>query len=247
MKPHSISLTIDNPCTQNWDGMIVNDNGKFCTSCNKNVIDFSSLSDAEIIKLLSNTTSNVCGRLNSQQLNRVIHPKAETQNGLSKFWLSFSLTALLSNLGIVKATAQTTTKTEQLPTNNVSAKHPLSVDNLAVTKIKIILIDSLTNEPIPFADILIKELDIKGQTNFEGVFEFIKPTNSTNKNIDMKINCLGYKSTTCSIDLNKTGTSKNNIFYINMLEQAIELRPVGMLVIYKPTLWQRIKYKFSRK
>ncbi|MEQ1732329.1 MAG: hypothetical protein ABL940_01575 [Bacteroidia bacterium] len=247
MKPHSISLTIDNPCTQNWDGMIVNDNGKFCISCNKNVIDFSTLSDAEIIKLLSHTTSNVCGRLNSQQLNRVIHPKAEIQSGLNKFWLSFSLTALLSNLGIVKATAQTSTKTEQLPTNNVSAKQPLSVNDSAVTKIKCVLLDSITHEPLAYAKVEIDELKIIGNTDTNGVFEFIKPINIKSENVNIRVSSIAYYPTLINVNLiNKT------FFKIMVPRESMLINMMGSVCLTvkgedKPTLWQRIKYKFSRK
>jgi hypothetical protein len=222
--------------------MIVNDNGKFCTSCNKNVIDFSSLSDAEIIKLLSNTTSNVCGRLNSQQLNRVIHPKAETQSGINKFWLSFSLTALLSNLGIVKATAQTTTKTEQLPTNNVSAKQPLSVNDSAVTKIKCVLLDSITQEPMSFTNILINELNIKGQTNFDGVFEFETSNTLNLREVELIVNSVGYTTKTFKLNLNK-----HNHTFIMFGNPNLPITLTMGIICTRPSLWQRIKYKFSRK
>jgi len=72
MKTPRISLKIENPCNENWLGMTEAQQGRFCSSCSKNVVDFSILSDKEIIKMIEKSTGQLCGRFKRTQLNRVI-------------------------------------------------------------------------------------------------------------------------------------------------------------------------------
>src|ERR1700704_4965129 len=47
-----------------------NEQGRHCMSCQKTVVDFTSMSDKEILAHISKATSSVCGRLDNHQLNR---------------------------------------------------------------------------------------------------------------------------------------------------------------------------------
>lgn len=71
MKNKINEVTIAEPCTQNWDEMEKSDGFRFCSACNKNVIDFSGYSNAEIINVLANACSTVCGRISQNQLNQL--------------------------------------------------------------------------------------------------------------------------------------------------------------------------------
>lgn len=68
MKTKAISITIPEPCTQNWDLMEERKGHKFCSSCQKTVTDFTGYSNAEIVKLLSASKTGMCGRLTNTQL-----------------------------------------------------------------------------------------------------------------------------------------------------------------------------------
>ncbi|UKT64639.1 hypothetical protein [Pedobacter mucosus] len=59
------------PCTQNWDEMEQKDGNKFCFSCCKSVIDFTGLTDAEVIKTIVNSPAEVCGRITQSQINQL--------------------------------------------------------------------------------------------------------------------------------------------------------------------------------
>lgn len=71
MKAVFAEISINEPCTQNWELMEKRGGEHFCSSCQKCVIDFSAFNEAEIIRVLSNTTEEVCGRLTRQQLDRL--------------------------------------------------------------------------------------------------------------------------------------------------------------------------------
>jgi CarboxypepD_reg-like domain len=67
MKPH-FTLTIPKPCHENWKDFKPTKQGGFCGSCQKEVIDFTQLSDASIIQFFEKAHINTCGRFRENQL-----------------------------------------------------------------------------------------------------------------------------------------------------------------------------------
>jgi len=83
MKPIK-SISIPQKCHQSWQQMAPNDKGRYCESCCKTVIDFTAMTDGEIIKVLSLKT-NVCGRFEQLQLNS-INNKLYAENLTATGW-----------------------------------------------------------------------------------------------------------------------------------------------------------------
>jgi len=77
MKKEPYRLKIESPCAENWDTMQSVPGGKFCDQCTRKLIDFSSMSDIQIISLLKQKGQPICGRFLNHQLNRALIP-AET-------------------------------------------------------------------------------------------------------------------------------------------------------------------------
>lgn len=44
--------------------------GRFCGSCQQTVVDFTTMTDAEVIQAMSRQKGRVCGRFRAEQLNR---------------------------------------------------------------------------------------------------------------------------------------------------------------------------------
>lgn len=61
-------ITIPKPCQEDWDKMTPEENGKFCGSCSKSVVDFTSMLPDEIQVYFQNN-SNICGRFKNSQLD----------------------------------------------------------------------------------------------------------------------------------------------------------------------------------
>ncbi|HVW60416.1 MAG TPA: hypothetical protein VHC48_10285, partial [Puia sp.] len=72
--PEKIQLFIKEPCHEQWGDMQVNAEGRFCGSCQKTVVDFSMMSDQEVLTWLSGEGRSVCGRFMEEQLNRELKP-----------------------------------------------------------------------------------------------------------------------------------------------------------------------------
>ncbi len=65
-------LTIPEPCTENWDKMMPNKNGRFCLSCSKTVVDFTSMLPDEVQHFfIQNQNKNICGRFKNSQLDTI--------------------------------------------------------------------------------------------------------------------------------------------------------------------------------
>ena len=89
-----IQLSIPEPCHENWQQMSSVEKGRFCSSCQKTVLDFTQLSDNEIIKLVSKN-DNLCGRFNASQLDRNLIGTKRTSN-----YFGYFTTSVLAFLGL---------------------------------------------------------------------------------------------------------------------------------------------------
>lgn len=82
-------LKIGKPCKEDWNNMIPNQEGHFCDSCSKTVIDFTQLSQNEILKKLKTEKGNICVRMTEAQLDAPFLEFKETK----QYSLPYSKTA----------------------------------------------------------------------------------------------------------------------------------------------------------
>jgi hypothetical protein len=100
MKTKKIQYSIQNPCDKNWNDMRPETNGRFCGSCEKSVVDFTSMSDFSIVNYLENhKNEKVCGRFTKPQLDRVY------QLNQPVFAPSFDLRAVVLGLALTTFSA----------------------------------------------------------------------------------------------------------------------------------------------
>lgn len=74
-----VQIQLTNPCTQNWEEMNDAPGGKFCTNCDKKVIDFTLLNDRQMLEIFSKN-EHLCGRFTGEQLNRELEITAHQSN-----------------------------------------------------------------------------------------------------------------------------------------------------------------------
>jgi hypothetical protein len=79
-------LQIPTPCHENWANMQPSDKGRHCAACQKTVVDFTAMSDTEIIRYMSKASANVCGRFTSGQVNRPLIPLTPPQKNRLPGW-----------------------------------------------------------------------------------------------------------------------------------------------------------------
>ncbi|MBB4806397.1 hypothetical protein HNP38_001669 [Chryseobacterium defluvii] len=80
------NLCIPNPCSENWELMSPREKGRFCSVCNKCVIDFTQKQPQEIQEIIEEKQSeNICGRFYNHQLNRKKDQSEQLKNKFFKY------------------------------------------------------------------------------------------------------------------------------------------------------------------
>ena len=65
-------ITIPEPCQENWEKMTPKENGRFCMSCSKTVVDFTPMLPNEIQHFfIQNQKDRICGRFKNSQLETI--------------------------------------------------------------------------------------------------------------------------------------------------------------------------------
>lgn len=177
MKYPEIKISIATPCHEDWNQMTPTDKGKFCGVCTKEVVDFTSKSDEEIVKHFKNH-GNVCGRFHETQLERKLIVDRKKRN----HWSSYAA-SLLFPLAIfsqeVKSEMQKVPKIEQTNTSTFTSlnigslqrqgKINTNIQNDTITVSGIVTDD--TGLPLPGATVYIKETNKSVTTDFDGVYK----------------------------------------------------------------------------
>lgn len=70
MKQEKVIITVPKPCSEEWADMSVADKGRHCALYQKTVIDFSILTDRQIIDIFKKSSDQACGRFQPGQLGR---------------------------------------------------------------------------------------------------------------------------------------------------------------------------------
>ena len=111
--PKNIRLRIDNPCPQQWGRMTPENEGRFCTSCSKIVVDFTAMDDRDILSWLANRNEQrTCGRFRPDQLNRGLDVPREKRLSRWQYW-AYLLAGLLFTSNISAQTTPVKAATEQ--------------------------------------------------------------------------------------------------------------------------------------
>ena len=84
--PKPLQLHIPTPCHEDWTKMAPAEQGRHCTACQKTVVDFTGMSDTEIIRHMAHARSGVCGRLAPDQVHRNLVPMSPVQRNGGKGW-----------------------------------------------------------------------------------------------------------------------------------------------------------------
>lgn len=228
MKKHSLSISIEEPCHENWLDMTPREKGRHCATCNKTVVDFTKMSKAGILNHISSNEEEVCGRFNSDQLNINLMPARK--NRLFSKWA-----AVLIGLIPFAGYSQSPIHTNEFMENSIMGKRAMKMDNnkkLDLTSKKNIitgkLIDAETTKPILFATVAaIKDgIIIRGvETDINGTF-----TINIHETDALEFAYIGYGSIRKNVAELKS--SQNSSLIIEMGMQGILLGDV-VITSYK--------------
>ncbi|GAA4275579.1 carboxypeptidase-like regulatory domain-containing protein [Aquimarina mytili] len=163
---NQFSLQINAPCTENFDTFSSTQQGGFCDSCKKEVIDFTRMNTQEIVHYFqANTTQNTCGRFKTHQLKTYDHPiqKRSKLSFISGIGLAFIALFSFGKIQGQEIKNQTNTSDQ----NTAKLQDTTSQKNITVK-------GTVTDDggPLPGANVILEGTTLGVSTDFDGHFEF---------------------------------------------------------------------------
>ncbi|MEO9893232.1 carboxypeptidase-like regulatory domain-containing protein [Aurantibacter sp.] len=169
---NNISIAVNKPCLEKFDNFNVTKKGGFCESCQKEVIDFTNLSDNDLIEQLHSNTNKICGRFKESQLKsyEINTHTMKNKNYISGFGvLGFSLLALcISNDAYAQDVASLNMNTE---VSNSYSNTTFENNTIKEHTITGTVLDE-DNLPLPGVNVVLKGTAIGVTTDLDGKFEF---------------------------------------------------------------------------
>jgi hypothetical protein len=212
-----IQISIPEPCNEGWQNMTPVDKGRFCASCQKTVLDFTHLSDNEIIKLVSKN-DNLCGRINVSQLNRNLIQTKTKSNYFG--YLATSVLAFLG-FGTENGVAQEKPIVEQTDSKSLNKVS----DSLA----KITITGVITGNDgvlLPGATIVIQNTSFGVQTDEKSTYAI-----KANLGDVLEFSYLGYQTANVIVS--------SNIINIQLSNENVSIEG-GVLAFKKRTFFGRL-------
>ncbi len=187
MKKPTYTLSIPQPCHERWDEMTPTEKGRFCASCQKQVIDFSGLSDREVIQLIEQSSGKVCGRLHPQQLDRPMVFEPWAQRASVRFSGFFAGLMMLSSADTAfsqNEPIQPTVISQQVRVITSEEQKVLTPEKYTI---KGRLTDARTGEPIVSASLTIIDTELKTSSDSSGFYILRVPIEEVNDEIVVRI------------------------------------------------------------
>ncbi|AHJ99698.1 carboxypeptidase-like regulatory domain-containing protein [Hymenobacter swuensis] len=239
--PARYTLTVPQPCHESWAAMTPAAQGRHCAACDKVVVDFTRLTDAEVVAFLSRPTGPSCGRFQTEQLNRPLRATAEAP--ASRRWLAAALAVLgLGVAGPVAAQTRLVAPQEQRVLLGETVAPAATSPNRSIRGR---VTDAATGAGLPGVTVLLTNTTIGVSTNSDGTFELPGLSAAASQ---LTVASIGYFTQQVVL-----ADFKGQDIYIKLAvdEKAMNERIVvgGCSVSpwYSPrSLWQRLTQPFRR-
>ena len=134
MKTKRFTISIPEPCTENWSEMTPTERGKFCAHCQKDVIDFSTKTDTEISNFVKHNKGNLCGRFVDAQLDKEYSYIEQEKYSNLKYAVALAL-GLLTAENLVAENNTPKTETTDKDSNKKEDSSALPINNISTNKI----------------------------------------------------------------------------------------------------------------
>lgn len=181
-----LQLFIPEPCHENWHQMTPTDQGRFCNACAKVVVDFSMMTDTEVLNYFTSLThEKVCGRALPDQLNRTISYPKEPKKRL--FWYWNYMVMFFMFFGKVN-TSKAQGNVKMITTEEFSKKRSANINEALAGRVGGVQIANhrvingkvtdWDGNPVSFATIKIKDSKTGLSADANGLFSIKVKTNS---------------------------------------------------------------------
>ena len=171
-KPFKIKLSVPEPCKEDWDKMTPAEKGRYCSHCNKSVIDFSTYTDRELLDFFAKAKGHICGSFQNFQLDRLIVKQAPAATPMYRKLLY--VTALAAG---VAGTAYSQSSPNTVTKNQIDSKKSNNGNKAVLDstyQISGTVVDSASGRPVPFVAMVIQHNGKQiRQTSTDGNGKFV--------------------------------------------------------------------------
>jgi hypothetical protein len=248
---NKLHLHIPIPCHEEWNDMKPVQEGRFCLSCQKSVVDFTNMSDTEIVNYFKKpSVGSVCGRFQEHQLNRDILKPRKSLPWI-KYFFQFTLPAFLISVkgeaqqGKIKARSEISSKNTIGDTVFTTKPNRLSIPG----EIKGRVIDE-KGTPIQYSSIVIKEKNRTIVSDSSG--SFIIKIKETDSLMTLIASSIGFEQSEKAIDVSNLEEENTVLIILKESSQLLkEVRVVsdnylrgrlgGLVSSVRVTRWEGLK------
>jgi len=228
-------IEIPKPCNENWNKMTPTEKGVFCSSCQKEVLDFTKKSNNELASFLDEN-KNICGKFKPSQLG--INISSVETNKYSKFKFLLGISTLLS-ITTPLFSQNKSVENKEITELNQTKKRDTIIEKIS-DSIQIKGVISDVNYGLPGVNISLKGKYSYGtQTDFDGHFSINIDRKEISRNPTLVISYLGYKSQEIKVN------QKTRFLKVIMEEDDVLLGEV--IIIKKQNIFRRIGNLFRKK
>jgi CarboxypepD_reg-like domain len=201
---NKLKITIQQPCSENWNNMKPYGYGRYCDSCEKEVIDFTKFTDQDLINWFRKDSVNICGMLKPSQLNNLI--VAKSTFSLKRFKPSLIAASLITLLSLPKISVANIKSHYPTFFSDQKSKSNVNLDIEDINESIVIkgkVLDKGDKSPIIGLSITQKGGKVLGTTDAKGDFEIKLGKDKFSKKAILEFRYLGYETKEYKVNLNK--------------------------------------------
>ncbi len=246
-------LSIPAPCSEKWTDMTpVRPDCRFCVACERQIVDFTTKSDAEILEHLKRNSGKICGRFHQSQLNRPIQTKRAIRRG-SLTAAAASIAALLSaqqpagNQPVPQTVVEQTPDYPHPATPGRAGQPENTAAQDSVRTISGKLTDGENGEPLIGCSIWLPGTTLGAVSNPDGQFFLKIPLQLLqNQPVRLKISYTGYMEKEIELPA-RIQYEDLSLLPVEMEgDEAFESSGLVGITVYTPTLPRRVRNFFYR-
>ncbi|NOS94710.1 MAG: hypothetical protein HOP30_22595 [Cyclobacteriaceae bacterium] len=169
---NSITLSIPQTCTEKWSSFTPTAKGGWCGSCKKEVVDFTTMNDQQIIDYFNKSTESTCGRFQMSQLKTYSFKEPAVKPGwlfLKAGMLGLFLALLPNPSSALPPLTSITSENHILGFVTISSRQVLP---LPIVQISGIVTSEDDGSPMVGVNIVLKGTTLGTVTNEKGQFQF---------------------------------------------------------------------------
>lgn len=212
------TFSIPTPCSATFQEMTPVREGRFCQLCEKVVVDFSGMTDREVIAFVEKN-GKCCGSFKRGQLNReMVRPSAPFQSPLSRWVPAAMVAGMLTMVWPESAKGQ--------------------------YKITGMVKDSVRQDPLPGVSIQLLNKDGVGTnkgtvTVQDGHFSFWVPE-EYNEGMQMKLMFVGFRTKVMEVSEEQV---KGKVPLVWEIHEEDNIQMGDVVIIQRASWWKRMKYR----